>query len=41
MRSSLWFVAAERGYLADVELSKIGSFEAALLAYVDRWITLR
>ncbi|MFP1484575.1 hypothetical protein ACLB1S_30900 [Escherichia coli] len=29
-------VEAERGYLADVELSKIGSFEAALLAYVDR-----
>ncbi len=28
--------AAERGYLADVELAKIGSFEAALLAYVDR-----
>ncbi|MCP0736559.1 hypothetical protein KU616_24005, partial [Salmonella enterica subsp. enterica serovar Mbandaka] len=26
----------ERGYLADVELAKIGSFEAALLAYVDR-----
>lgn len=28
--------AAERGYLEDVELAKIGSFEAALLAYVDR-----
>ena len=28
--------AAERGYLNDVELAKIGSFEAALLAYADR-----
>lgn len=26
----------ERGYLADVELSKIGSFEVVLLVYVDR-----
>ncbi|RDU13199.1 F0F1 ATP synthase subunit alpha, partial [Citrobacter freundii] len=33
-----WVVlfAAERGYLEDVELAKIGSCEAALLAYVDR-----
>ena len=35
-QQSLVLFAAERGYLADVELSKIGSFEAALLAYVDR-----
>ncbi|UMX49401.1 hypothetical protein MJ390_29815 [Klebsiella pneumoniae] len=35
-RQSLVLFAAERGYLADVELAKIGSFEAALLAYVDR-----
>ncbi len=34
-RASVLF-AAERGYLEDVELAKIGSFEAALLAYVDR-----
>ena len=35
-QQSLVLFAAERGYLADVELAKIGSFEAALLAYVDR-----
>ncbi len=35
-QQSLVLFAAERGYLADVELSKIGSFEAALLAYVNR-----
>ncbi|RAT47600.1 hypothetical protein AU496_06755 [Lonsdalea populi] len=28
--------SAERGYLEDVELSKVGSFEAALLAYASR-----
>src|SRR5476649_156039 len=33
---SLIIFAAERGYLEDVDLSKVGSFEAALLAYVDR-----
>ena len=33
---SLIIFAAERGYLEDVELSKVGSFEAALLAYADR-----
>ncbi|MDU4994687.1 MAG: F0F1 ATP synthase subunit alpha [Klebsiella quasipneumoniae] len=31
-QQSLVLFAAERGYLADVELAKIGSFEAALLA---------
>ncbi len=35
-QQSLVLFAAERGYPADVELAKIGSFEAALLAYVDR-----
>src|SRR5471030_1407591 len=33
---SLIIFAAERGYLEDVDLSKVGSFEAALLAYADR-----
>jgi F-type H+-transporting ATPase subunit alpha len=33
---SLILFAAERGFLEDVELSKVGSFEAALLAYADR-----
>src|SRR5471030_984887 len=33
---SLIIFAAERGYLEDVELSKVGSFEAALLAFADR-----
>ena len=33
---SLVLFAAERGYLEDVELAKIGSFEAALMAYVER-----
>ncbi|MDU1024716.1 MAG: F0F1 ATP synthase subunit alpha, partial [Leclercia adecarboxylata] len=35
-QQGLVLFAAERGYLEDVELAKIGSFEAALLAYVDR-----
>jgi F-type H+-transporting ATPase subunit alpha len=35
-QQSLVLFAAERGYLSDVELAKVGSFEAALLAYVDR-----
>ncbi len=33
-------VRSKRGYLADVELAKIGSFEAALLA-TSTVITLR
>ncbi|MFB6435056.1 MAG: F0F1 ATP synthase subunit alpha [Candidatus Malihini olakiniferum] len=33
-QQSLVLFAAEHGYLADVELAKVGSFEAALLAYV-------
>lgn len=36
LRSSLWFCSQQNVVTADVELSKIGSFEAALLAYVDR-----
>ena len=36
MAQSLIIFAAERGYLEDVELSKVGSFEAALLAFADR-----
>ncbi|KAA8995154.1 F0F1 ATP synthase subunit alpha [Affinibrenneria salicis] len=35
-QQSLVLFAAERGYLEDVEMSKIGGFEAALLAYADR-----
>ena len=35
-QQGLVLFAAERGYLNDVELAKIGSFEAALLAYADR-----
>ncbi|AUU83361.1 F0F1 ATP synthase subunit alpha [Leclercia adecarboxylata] len=35
-QQGLVLFAAERGYLGDVELAKIGSFEAALLAYADR-----
>lgn len=36
LRNSLWFCSQQNVVTADVELSKIGSFEAALLAYVDR-----
>ena len=34
----LWRIQrlVERGYLGDVELAKVGSFEAALLAFADR-----
>ena len=35
-QQGLVLFAAERGYLNDVELAKIGSFEAALLAFADR-----
>ncbi|MDP1148306.1 F0F1 ATP synthase subunit alpha, partial [Klebsiella pneumoniae] len=35
-QQSLVLFEAERGYLDDVELANIGSFEAALLSYVDR-----
>ena len=35
-QQSLVLFAAERGYLGDVELAKVGSFEAALLAFADR-----
>src|SRR5476651_2184588 len=35
-QQSLVLFAAERGYLEDVELVKVGDFEAALLAYADR-----
>ncbi len=35
-QQSLVLFAAERGFLEDVELAKVGNFEAALLAYVDR-----
>ena len=30
----LLIFAAEKGYLKDVEVSKIGAFEAALLSYM-------
>jgi F-type H+-transporting ATPase subunit alpha len=33
---SVSLYAAERGYLSDIEVSKIGAFEAALLAYFSR-----
>ena len=33
---ALVLFAAERGYLEDVELDKIGSFEEALLAFSER-----
>mgnify|MGYP003461498414 FL=1 len=33
---SLSLYAAERGYLNDVEVNKVGSFESALLAYFNR-----
>ena len=35
-QQGLVLFAAERGYLNDVELAKILSFEAALLAFADR-----
>lgn len=35
-QQSLVLFAAERGFLADVDIAKISSFEAALLAYADR-----
>ncbi|HBT53690.1 MAG TPA: F0F1 ATP synthase subunit alpha, partial [Erwinia persicina] len=35
-QQGLVLFAAERGFLNDVELAKIGSFEAALLAFADR-----
>ncbi|MGP1956409.1 MAG: F0F1 ATP synthase subunit alpha [Arsenophonus sp. NC-PE1-MAG3] len=35
-QQALSLFAAERGYLEDVELSKIGDFEMSLLAYVTR-----
>ncbi len=35
-QQGLVLFAAERGFLNDVELTKIVSFEAALLAYADR-----
>ncbi|MEO3957375.1 F0F1 ATP synthase subunit alpha, partial [Chromobacterium piscinae] len=35
-QQGLVLFAAERGYLTDVELAKILSFEAALLAFADR-----
>ncbi|VTR20068.1 ATP synthase subunit alpha [Serratia fonticola] len=35
--NSLWCCfAAERGYLNDVEVAKVVSFEAALVAFADR-----
>ncbi len=33
---ALSMYAAERGYLADVEVSKVGAFEEALLAWFKR-----
>lgn len=35
-QQSLVLFAAEQGYLADVELAKVSSFEVALLAFADR-----
>lgn len=35
-QQALVLYAAERGYLEDIELAKIGAFEAALMAYVAR-----
>ena len=35
-QQSLVLFAAERGYLNDVEVAKVVSFEAALVAYADR-----
>lgn len=34
-QQALVLFAAERGYLEDVELNKIGDFEAALLSYAN------
>ncbi len=33
---ALSLYAAERGFLTDVEVSKVGSFEQALIAYFNR-----
>ncbi|MCY1417662.1 ATP synthase subunit alpha [compost metagenome] len=33
---SLSLYAAERGYLSDVEVAKVGDFEQALIAYFNR-----
>ena len=35
-QQALVLFAAERGYLEDVEVSKVVSFEAALMAFADR-----